>query len=333
MRNAAYACGWSSQLINFKITFPHLTVSGIMSQPKNILILGAGELGDQIISNLATHPARGTTELTLLLRPSAIETQDEVKAARNARYRELGVAIIPGDIAAASGSELTELFKPFHTVIGCTGMEMPPGTQTKIARAALDARIPRFFPWQFGLDYDTIEQNTRHSLFSEQVRIRNLLRSQRETQWVIVSTGMFLSFLFRRDFGLVDLEKGKVAGIGSWDNTLTVTAVEDIGRVVSELIYVTPDENGVIYISGDSISMERLATVVENLLGKKIKKSVKSVPELEAELAANPEDKTRMYRTTFASGLGTYWDSKNTYTARRGLKTISVEQWAKKNLS
>lgn len=116
-----------------------------MSQPKSILILGAGELGDQIVSNLATHPARSTTELTLLLRPSAIETKDEAKAARNARYRQLNVTIIPGDIAAASGSELTELFKPFHTVIGCIGMEMPPGTQTKIARAALDARIARFF--------------------------------------------------------------------------------------------------------------------------------------------------------------------------------------------
>jgi hypothetical protein len=52
---------------------------------------------------------------------------------------------------------------------------------------------------------------------------------------------MSLSFLFRKDFGLVDLEQGKLAAIGSWDNTLTVTAVEDIGRVISQLIYVTPD--------------------------------------------------------------------------------------------
>jgi hypothetical protein len=303
-----------------------------MSQPRSILILGAGELGEQIVLNLATHPARSTTELTLLLRPSAVATEDDTKKARIAKFRQLYVSIIPGDIAAATQSELTALFKTFHTVIGCTGMEMPPGTQTKIATAALDAQIPRFFPWQFGLDYDVIEQNTRHSLFSEQVRIRNMLRAQTDTKWVIVSTGMFLSFLFRKDFGLVDLDEGKVAAIGSWDNTLTVTTVEDIGRVVSELIYVTPDENGVVHISGDSISMQRLATVVEDLTGKTIEKSVKSVKELEEELANDAGNKMRMYRTTFASGLGTNWDSQNTYTARRGLKTISVAEWAKKNM-
>ncbi|KAM0716684.1 hypothetical protein Q7P37_008129 [Cladosporium fusiforme] len=307
-----------------------------MAQPKSILILGAGELGDQIISNLANHPARCDTELSVLLRPATISAQDETKKARIAKiakYRRLGISIIIGDIAAAAQSELSAIFKPFHTVIGCTGMEMPPGTQTKIARAALDAHIPRFFPWQFGLDYDVIEQNTRHSLFSEQVSIRNLLRAQKDTKWVIVSTGMFLSFLFRDEFGLVDLEQGRVAAIGSWENTLTVTAVEDIGRVVSELIYVTPDENGVVHISGDSISMQRLVTVVEDLLGKKIEKSVKTVKELEEELARDPDNKTRMYRTTFASGLGTHWDSEETYTAKRGLKTISVAEWAQKSLA
>lgn len=303
-----------------------------MSRPKSILILGAGELGDQIVLNLANHQARADTEIVLLLRPSTIKTQDEAKKARIAKYRQSKVSIIPGDVAAATQSEITALFKPFDIVIGCTGMEMPPGTQTKIARAALDAGIPKFFPWQFGLDYDVIQRNTKHDLFAEQVAIRDLLRAQKQTQWVIVSTGMFLSFLFRKDFGLVDLENAKFTAIGSWDNTLTVTAVEDIGNVIAELIFVTPQENGVVYISGDSISMDRLANIVQDKLGRNVERSLKSVDQLEQELANDPTNQMRMYRITFASGLGTHWDHENTYTARRGLSTISVAQWAAKNL-
>lgn len=302
------------------------------SHPESILLLGAGELGNQILLNLAKHHSRGSTQLSLLLRPSAIATEDGSKKAQFELYKQLGVSFVPGDILHATQAELTTLFAKFDAVIGCTGMTLPPGTQTKIAHAALEARIPKFVPWQFGLDYDAIEKNTKHDLFSEQVAIRNTLRAQSVTDWVIVSTGMFLSFIFEPDFGLVDLEEGKVEAIGSWDNTITVNAVEDIGKVVSELLFVTPEETGIVYISGDSISMRRLASLVEQLLGREIEKSLRTVPELEQDLVEDPDNKMGKCRTTFASGIGYNWDAANTYTARRNLETISVKAWAKKNL-
>lgn len=262
----------------------------------------------------------------LLRAGQAIATQDEKKQSQIASYKKSGVSIVSGDLATATEADLTSLFVPYHIVIGCSGMALPSGTQTKIARAALAARIPKFVPWQFGLDYDAIEANKQHDLFTEQVSIRNLLRWQLETEWVIISTGMFLNFIFEPDFGLVDLKEGKIEAIGSWENTLTVTAVEDIGKVVSELLFVTPEVTEVVYISGDSISMRRLASVVEKVLGREIEKSLKTVPELEQELAQDPNNKMAKYSTTFASGIGTYWNSENTYTARRNLKTISVEE-------
>lgn len=299
------------------------------SHPQSILLLGAGELGIQILLNLANHPSRGFTRLSLLLRPSAIATQDESKKAQFERYKRVGVSFVPGDILHATQADLSTLFARYDTIIRCTGMTLPPGTQTKIAHAALEARIPKFVPWQFGLDYDAIEQDTKHDLFSEQVAIRNTLRAQSATGWVIVSTGMFLSFIFEPDFGLVDLKKGKVEAIGSWENTTTVTAVEDIGKTVNKLLFVTPEETGVVYISGDSISMRRLASLVEKLLGRE----VETVPELEQELVEDPDSKMGKYRTTFASGIGYNWDAANTYTARRNLETISIEAWARENLN
>ena len=73
-----------------------------------------------------------------------------------------------------------------------------------MVRATLQAGVKRYLPWQFGLDYDAIGRGSGQDLFDEQIDVRDLLRSQQgqegETEWVIVSTGLFLSFLFENGF-------------------------------------------------------------------------------------------------------------------------------------
>jgi hypothetical protein len=70
----------------------------------------------------------------------------------------------------------------------------------------LQARIPRYFPWQFGVDFDVIGRGSPQDIFDAQLDVRELLRSQQQTEWVI-STGMFMSYLFEPEFGVVDLQK------------------------------------------------------------------------------------------------------------------------------
>jgi len=65
-----------------------------------------------------------------------------------------------------------------------------------LARAVLDAGVRRYVPWQFGVDYDVIGRGSAQDLFDEQLDVRDALRSQSGTEWVIISTGMFTSFLF-----------------------------------------------------------------------------------------------------------------------------------------
>ena len=66
---------------------------------------------------------------------------------------------------------------------------------------ALQARIPRYFPWQFGVDFDVIGRGSPQDIFDAQLDVRELLRGQHETEWVIISTGMFMSYLFEPEFG------------------------------------------------------------------------------------------------------------------------------------
>lgn len=180
-------------------------------------------------------------------------------------------------------------------------MNLPPGSQMKIARAIIQAssttsKPRRYFPWQFGISYDEIGRDSGQNLFDEQLDVRDLLRSQTSVSWVIVSTGMFISFLFEPSFGLVNAERTAVTAIGSWDNALTVTAPEDIGRITAELVLSHGNVQGIVYTAGDTVSFHQLAGIMEDVKGGPITKHLKTVEQLEADLAAQPDDGMRKYR-------------------------------------
>ena len=299
-----------------------------------ILVLGTGELGMAVLRHLARRidPASGTT-LSVLLRPATVDSRDPGKQRDLAALRGLGVQIVPGDLAAATATDLAALFQNFHTVVGCTGFVAGSGTQRKLAQAVLAAGVPRYVPWQFGVDYDVIGRGSAQDLFDEQLDVRDLLRGQRRTAWIIVSTGMFTSFLFEPSFGVVDLAQNTVHALGSWDNAVTVTTAEDIGALTAAVLFAEPAIlNQVVYTAGDTTTYRRLADTVDAVLGRKVRRIEWDVPGLEAELAHDPDDAIKKYRVVFAKGRGVAWNLDQTFNAEHGIETVGVEQWARGNL-
>lgn len=120
--------------------------------------------------------------------------------------------------------------------------------------------------------------------------------------------------------------------LGGWENELVVTTVEDVGRIVAEIVLTGLEERGVVYVAGDVVSMWRLADVVEMALGRSVKRSVGTVEQLERELEEDPGDAMRKYRVVFAAGVGVSWDLKETFNFRHDMSTVSVEEWARQNL-
>ncbi|KAH6905637.1 hypothetical protein BKA70DRAFT_1191755 [Coprinopsis sp. MPI-PUGE-AT-0042] len=315
-----------------------------MSPPSSVLVLGAGELGSEVLKSLASHPSRGGCKVSLLIRPSTISSPSPAKRAELDSYREAGVELEPGDIGnpGTTAEDLAEIFGKFEVIVGCTGMYFPSGSQVKIARAVLLAsthkggNVKRYFPWQFGIDYDLVGKESAQNLFDEQLEVREMLRGQEEVEWVVVSTGMFMSFLFEPSFGVVDLlrkEEEKVVALGSWENALTVTTVEDIGRLTAELVLVDVQEKGVVFVAGDTVTMERLADVTEGILGTKVERKVKTVQELTEELDEDKGNVMKKYRAVFANGVGVSWDRERSYNVRKGIETVRVEEWAKRNVN
>ncbi len=129
----------------------------------------------------------------------------------------LGVRLLTGDLSSPF-SELVSIFKNYDAVVSCTGYGTGAGGfQLKLAHAVLEAGVKRFFPWQFGVDFEVIGRGSAEDLFDEQLDVRELIRSQSTTKWVIVSTGLFTSYLFEPYFGVVDFDKKVVNALGSLD--------------------------------------------------------------------------------------------------------------------
>lgn len=306
-----------------------------MSSDKNILVLGAGELGTEILLSLAQHPALSTkTNISVLLRPSSITSPGPHKAAELERLKANNITLVPADISTSSQSTLSSLFSAYDTIISATGFSAGRGTQLKLARAVLDARVPQYIPWQFGVDYDIIGRGSAQDLFDEQLDVRDLLRSQDRTKWVIISTGMFTSFLFERAFGVVDTEKGVVTALGSWENRVTVTGPADIGRVTAEIALGESfgDSDNIVYVAGDTVSYGRVADIVESVMGRAFDRRVRIVDAAKRDLAQEPENGLLKYQIVFGEGRGVAWNAEETWNAQRGMRLQTAEEWARENL-
>lgn len=275
-----------------------------------------------VLRNLAKRAGSSSdTTISVLLRLSSINSEVPSKQRDVAELRSLDVRFVAGDLADP-GADLPALFKGYHTVIGCTGFVTGRGFQLRVARAVLEAGVKRYFPWQFGVDYDVIGRGSAQDLFDEQLDVRDLLRSQDRTERIIVSTGMFTSFLFEPSFGVVDLAQNTVRALGSWDTAVTVTTPEDIGALTAEIYFAKPPiADSVVYTAGDTVTYAQSADIVDVVLGRQVQRVEWNLPELKDELAKDPTDSIKKYRVVFAEGKGVSWATVVTFNAQEASRS------------
>ena len=302
--------------------------------PRSILVIGAGELGVPILKSLCSHPTRNDTQISVLLRPSTIGSTEANKQAEVDALKALGIRLIPGDVVNDSHTALVSLFQQHEAVIGATGMSFVAGTQTRISRAVLEAQVKLYIPWQFGLDYDTIGSGSAQDLFTEQLDIRNVLRAQSSTQWLIISTGIFMSFMFEPAFEVVNMEKGVVHALGSWENAVTVTTVEDIGKVTAAAVFDAPQpRNQVIFSASETVTYGKLADVAEAVRGEKAERVLWDSKTLKQDLKGEPDNGLKKYRVVLAEGKGVSWRESDTFTAQRGVEMTDVTTWVERRFN
>lgn len=101
------------------------------------------------------------------------------------------------------------------------------------------------------MNYDVVGKGSGQPVWDEQYDVRTLLREQNVTEWVIVSTGIFTSFLFEPAFDVVNLAKKTINALGGWEMQVTVTSPADIGRLTTEIYLHQPRiTNEVVFVAG-----------------------------------------------------------------------------------
>ncbi|WP_204725062.1 NmrA family NAD(P)-binding protein [Herbaspirillum huttiense] len=302
--------------------------------PQSILVLGAGELGLPVLRNLARVAERAPgSSISVLLRESTINTEVPAKKAEIDELRALGIRMVAADLVNDTIDQLAEIFARFDTVIGCAGMVAGRETPMKLATAALRSGVKRYFPWQFGVDFEAIGRGSPQDLFDAQLDVRELLRAQSKTEWVIISTGMFTSFMFEPVFEVVDFANDTLNALGSLETSVTLTTPDDIGLLTAEIVFFEPRfKNEIVYLSGDTVTYGEVANILERVLGRPFRRNVWSVPYLLDELKKDPSHHIKKYRAVFAQGKGVAWPKAGTFNARQSIAVTTAEQWAEKHI-
>jgi hypothetical protein len=307
--------------------------SDLLSTSRSILVIGAGELGMPVLRSIAGRAPQEGATVSVMLRESTVTSEAPEKQRDIAELRELGVDIVTGDLVKNSLDELASLFSAYDTVIGCAGIAAGIQTPMKVAKAALQAGLPRYFPWQFGVDFEIIGRGSPQDIFDSQLDVRELLRAQDKTEWVIISTGMFMNYLFEPGSGMVDLATDTVTALGNLDTAVTLTTPEDIGMLTADILFAKPRiRNEIVYIAGDTVTYGEVADTLEDVLKRPFKRVEWSVPFLLDELGNDPDNMTRKYRAVFAQGRGVSWDKTQTYNYRHGIPMTDLRNWVAANL-
>ncbi|KAI1614726.1 NmrA-like family protein [Exophiala viscosa] len=309
--------------------------SQLPTRAKSILVIGAGELGTAIIQALTSHAlySPSSTKITLMVRPSSLTNPSPEKVQQHTTLRNQGINLVGADIEASTQDELSNLFRPYTAIMHAGGMTSQPGTMLKVTQAVLSAEVEYYIPWQHGVNYDAITRRGGQGMFAEQIDVRDLLRSQTATQWTIISCGIFMSFLFEEYWGVVvPLADGEVqvTALNSWDDMITTTTAEDIGRVTAGLVFDgTAPVNQPVYIAGDTLSYGQFADVVRRATGRQVVRRVWPVEFLRDESRMDPGDKLKRYRVVFAEGVGLSWPLESTWSARKGMRMVTVEEYVR----
>ena len=290
---------------------------------EKVLVLGAGQLGTAVLDSLVPAVIQRNGAVSVIVSPGSWDARGKLRSAAHQKLADRGAEFIAVDVASSTPASLKDLFANFATIINCMGFVAGAGTQIKITQAALEARVKRYFPWQFGVNYDAVGKGSGQPVWDEQYDVRTLLRAQTATEWVIISTGMFTSFLFEPAFDVVNLSQNTLNALGGWDTQITVTSPGDIGRLTTAIYLFEPRLiNEVVFVAGETTSYGKLADTVE-----RVTKRPFTLPTLLEQLRMKPDDRMLRYRVAFARGDGMWWPMSETWNVQNNIPTQDIESW------
>jgi len=255
-----------------------------MSGYKNFAIVGAGTLGNFVIRQFLKEKAAGAVNEVIVLTRQASKTTVE----GDAKVTRVDYSNPESIKSALSGVDVV-----ISTISG-EALDV----QGKIAEAAKEVGVKLFIPSDFG----NITEGETEGMSGAKAGIQTQLK-RLGVPYAVFYTGTFADFIWEPFLDL-DVKSGKVEVAGDGNKGISFTSRTDIARYLSYVLTrLPPDQlkNRSFTIEGDHKSFNEIFKAYEAKTGKKVDVTYVPISDVDARIAANPQNLPAVLHKFFAT--------------------------------
>ncbi|KAF8490935.1 NAD-P-binding protein [Russula emetica] len=255
-----------------------------MSGYTNFAVIGAGNFGNFIIQQLLKDKAAGTVkEIVVLTREGSKPTvQGDAKVIQ---------------VDYSKDDSIKQALAGVHVIIS-TIQPQAIDVQTKIAAAAKEVGVKLFCPSEFG----GISENETEGIFAGKLATQEKLKAM-GVPYAAFYNGPFSDMAWI-PFIQLDVLSGKVTVGGDGNKQVSFTSRPDAARYITYILtHLSPEQlkNRRFAVAGDNKSFNEIFKAYEEKTGKKLEVTYIPVSELDAKIAANPEDLVSYLQRLYAT--------------------------------
>ncbi|OGM44792.1 hypothetical protein ABOM_006215 [Aspergillus bombycis] len=220
-----------------------------------VAVAGATGMLGQLVAKELTN--RGIA-VKALVRPNT-------DASRTQTLRDLGVSVVPVDLTNTTTLQ-TELTGATCVVSTLQGLaDVIHTAQGNLLDAAVAAKVPRFIPSDFSLDFTKTQPGSNRNLDLRRQFHPRLDRSG--ITWTSILNGGFMDLL-GGDSPMINHKKGKVAYIGSDTQLLDFTTVADTAAYTAAVAADPNPTPRFLRIAGDVVNVRGICDAAARVDGR-----------------------------------------------------------------
>jgi uncharacterized protein YbjT (DUF2867 family) len=187
-------------------------------------------------------------------------------ASRTKPLSDAGVTIV--EVELTDVPALTKELKGASIVVSALqGLrDVIQGVQGALLTAAVAAKVPRFIPSDFSLDFSKTAPGTNRNLDLRREFHKTLDESG--IQWTSILNGGFMDVIISGQAPIINDKWHRITHFGSADQKLDFTTVPDIAAYTAAVAADPNPTPKFLRIAGDSVSANDLATIVTRVRGQ-----------------------------------------------------------------
>jgi uncharacterized protein YbjT (DUF2867 family) len=229
-----------------------------MSAPLSFVAVAGttGHLGSIIALDLRKR----NITVKALVRPGTVASRTQILSDAGVTIAEVDLADVPA---------LTELLQGAFTVVSALqGLrDVMLGVQEALLNAAVAAKVQRFIPSDFALDFTKTARGTNRNL--DLRREFHAKLDESGIQWTSILNGAFLELITGGQIPLINEKWHRIMHFGSAEQKYDVTIVPDVAAYTAAVAADPNPTPKFLRIAGDSFSPKDLAAIVTRIRGQR----------------------------------------------------------------